>query len=115
MANPADIQRNAATTKLDRLVTWRERMDERGRRGRNTVTYMDREVWAKRLETGTGYDIEDGGLIRTSSAVSYLMRYDSKIKPTDRIVDDGMSLAVVGVVQLDRRRWLEVSVEGARR
>ena len=109
MANPAEIRRNAASTKLDRLVTWRERDNVRSSRGRNVKTFTDREIWAKRLTKDGIYNLESGGLIRVNADIRWLVRFDDRMKVTDRIVDEGVSYPVTAVSELDRRRWLELS------
>ena len=58
MANPTEIRRNAASTKLDRLVTWRERDNVRSSRGRNVKTFTDREIWAQRFDSESVYSLE---------------------------------------------------------
>ena len=109
MANPTEIRRNAASTKLDRLVTWRERDNVRSSRGRNVKTFTDREIWAQRFDSESVYSLETGQLIRVNAEVKWLVRFDDRMKVTDRIVDEGVSYPVTAVSELDRRRWLELS------
>ena len=109
MANPAEIRRNASVTKLDRLVTWRERDNVRSSRGRNVKSFTDREIWAKRLTKDGIYNLESGGLIRVTAEITWLVRYDPRIKITDLIVDDGTTYPVTAVAELDRRRWMQLS------
>ena len=105
MSDPGQLRREYQPVKLDRAVTYRERFDARGR-GRNAITYRDHSVWAKRLDTEA--DFETDGLIRRTVQVRYLMRYDSRIKPLDLIVDGAATYVVDTVSEIGRRRWLEV-------
>ena len=110
MADPRAIEHETRRRNLARGVTWRESMSSFDDRGEAVVTYTDRPIWAKSLDSASTLEFE-GVQIETGGSRRYLVRYDSRIKATDVIRgDDGVSALVTGVTEIERRRWLILDV-----
>ena len=110
---------------LDRRITVRRTMVDKDEFGRDRGhTYVDRTVWATRIDKDSQRVVDEGGAIGTRKRV-YRVRYRQDIitaalDATARVIDDGLELTIENVITAadtgplaERRRFLELEVEGA--
>ena len=94
---------------LDRRIKLIEKLDTEQRGSLNTPIYvhLEHEVWAHR-EDISAKDILTTQVNVNQSRREYIIRYRSDIDSSWRIKDGAQSLAIDGVLEIGRRRFLKL-------
>lgn len=95
---------------LDRRISIEERVLVKDIMNHDTVTWTERvECWAKVTHKG-GRDIEAGKQTVEVDRVEFLLRYNSEIETTDRVVHDGNNYGILSIDVFGmRNEWLRLT------
>ncbi len=93
---------------LDRRATLQHRVRTPNEHREDVITYVQYdEVYAGKLDL-RGREFFAAQQVNADATVKITLRYRSDIRPTDRIVIDGLNYNVLHVAEIPRRRGIEV-------
>lgn len=104
------------TPNLDRRVTIHRQTVSNGGTGHSETWGTLGTVWAARTDVSDAEKIAAGGVYGTVAA-RFVVRSSSisrLIRPADRLVMGGLTFEIVGIKELGRQDYLEITAEARR-
>lgn len=96
---------------LDRLITLESPSYSQNNFGASVESWtLEGEQWAKKHE-GVGREFFTAAKVHAELSAVFEMRYRPDLKPTWRIVLDGVNFDILGISEIGRRVGLLVSVK----
>ena len=111
MPDISRLQREYGRYNLTHTVTYRERTDVYNEESLDVnTTYEDFTIWVKvsPVETEARLGVTGGVVLREEFAISFIVRWDDRLKGLDQIVDRERTYNLSRVEPLVPRRWMQI-------